>query len=92
MWPQMAARMGIRELRNSLTSTLRRVSAGETIEVTHHGRPVAQITPVGHNRLEELFAASDVTPPSGQTRPSKLFPVTTGLSASAALDDDRGER
>jgi prevent-host-death family protein len=45
-------RMGIRELRDNLTKTIRRVRAGETIEITHDGEPVALLTPIsrGSNR------------------------------------------
>ena len=38
--------MGIRELRDTLTQAIRRVRAGETIEVTHDGEPVAVIISV----------------------------------------------
>jgi antitoxin (DNA-binding transcriptional repressor) of toxin-antitoxin stability system len=39
-------RIGIRELRDTLTATIRRVRAGETFEVTHDGVPVALLAPV----------------------------------------------
>jgi prevent-host-death family protein len=42
MWTQM----GIRELRDNLTDAIRRVAAGERIEVTRDGVPVALISPV----------------------------------------------
>jgi prevent-host-death family protein len=35
-----------RELRNNVSSVLRRVEAGETFRVTVHGREVAQLGPV----------------------------------------------
>jgi prevent-host-death family protein len=37
-------RIGIRELRQRASDYLRRVEAGETIEVTDRGRPVALLT------------------------------------------------
>jgi prevent-host-death family protein len=37
--------VGIRELRQRMSELLRRVAAGETIEVTNRGRPVALLTP-----------------------------------------------
>ena len=47
--------VGIRELRQRASELLRLVEAGETVEVTDRGRPVALITPVpaleGLNRL-----------------------------------------
>ncbi len=38
--------VGIRELRQRASEYLRRVAAGETIEVTDRGRPVALLTPI----------------------------------------------
>ena len=38
--------VGVRELRQRASELLRRVEAGETIEVTDRGRPVALLTPV----------------------------------------------
>jgi prevent-host-death family protein len=39
-------RVGIRELRQNAGALIRRVIAGETIEVTERGRPVARIVPL----------------------------------------------
>jgi prevent-host-death family protein len=41
----LIARAGIRELRQNLSRYIDRVKAGETIEVTEHGRPVAALVP-----------------------------------------------
>ena len=43
---RMANRVGIRELRQNLSVYLRRVAAGERLEVTERGRPVAQLVPL----------------------------------------------
>jgi antitoxin (DNA-binding transcriptional repressor) of toxin-antitoxin stability system len=48
-------RVGVRELRRQASAILRRVAAGETIEVTDRGRPVALLLrtmPSGVARLE----------------------------------------
>jgi prevent-host-death family protein len=59
------ARVGVRELRQRASELLRRVEAGETIEVTDRGRPVALLTPVPEaGPLERLRAAGDVSAPS----------------------------
>jgi prevent-host-death family protein len=42
---QGPARVGVRELRQNLSVYLDRVKAGETLEVTEHGQPVAQLGP-----------------------------------------------
>ncbi len=39
------ARVGVRELRQNLSVYLARVKAGETLDVTEHGQPVAQLGP-----------------------------------------------
>jgi prevent-host-death family protein len=48
-------RVGVRELRREASAILRRVAAGETVEVTDRGRPVAVLLkamPSGLARLE----------------------------------------
>ena len=78
-------RIGIRELRQQASSILRRVSAGETVEVTDRGRPVALMVrtmPSGLARLEQegllrpavgdLLALEPVQPGPGTRSPSEL--------------------
>ncbi len=87
----MPEQIGIRELRDTLTATIRRVRAGETIEITHHHQPVAVLAPVHTDRIERLLMASDITAPKPLDRPFRRFPATSGVTASAALEDDRAE-
>ena len=58
-------RVGVRELRQNASVLLRRVAAGEVIEVTDRGRAVARIVPMHEeSRLDQLVAegrASAVT-------------------------------
>ena len=82
-------RIGIRELRDNLTSTIRRVRAGEIIEVTHDGVPVAVLAPLPEGRLARLTARADVTAGKPLERPLRRFPVTGPMTASAAIQDDR---
>jgi prevent-host-death family protein len=50
-------RAGIRELRQNASALIRRVIAGETIEVTERGRPVARIVPLqGRSVLDQMVA------------------------------------
>jgi prevent-host-death family protein len=54
-------RIGIRELRQRASDYLRRVEAGETIEVTDRGRPVALLTPIPKaSPVERLRASGDI--------------------------------
>jgi prevent-host-death family protein len=62
---QRLARVGVRELRQNLSVYLDRVKAGETLEVTEHGLPVAQLGPRGAKRdsiLDRLIAEGRATP------------------------------
>ena len=54
-------RIGIRELRQRASDYLRRVEAGETIEVTDRGRPIALLTPIpSAPPIERLRASGDI--------------------------------
>jgi prevent-host-death family protein len=88
----MRSRIGIRELRDTLTTTIRRVRHGETIEVTHDGVPVAILAPVGSDRVQRLVAGGDVTAPTPLKELLRRFPVTGELTAAEAIEDDRAER
>jgi len=48
---------GIRELRQNASSLIRRVIAGETIEVTERGRPVARIVPLQDRSVLDQMVA-----------------------------------
>ncbi len=59
------ARVGVRELRQNLSVYLDRVKAGETLEVTERGEPVAELRPRPMERrsvLDRLIAEGRVTP------------------------------
>lgn len=88
----MRSRIGIRELRDTLTATIRRVRNGETLEVTHDGVPVAVIAPVRGDRIQQLVAGGDVTAPAPLKTAIRRFPVTGEVTAAEAIEDDRAER
>ncbi len=88
----MRSRIGIRELRDTLTATIRRVRNGETLEVTHDGVPVAILAPVRGDRVEQLLAGGGVTAPTPLAEPLRRFPVTGELTATEAIEEDRAER
>jgi prevent-host-death family protein len=73
------SQVGVRELRQRASELLRRVEAGETIEVTDRGRPVAVLAPLpDRGPLERLRAAGDLTRGTGDIadlpEPIKLVP------------------
>jgi prevent-host-death family protein len=53
------ASVGVRDLRQRASELLRRVEAGETIEITNRGRPVALLSPIPEGGLYERMLASD---------------------------------
>jgi prevent-host-death family protein len=62
---QEPARVGVRELRQNLSVYLDRVKAGETLEVTERGRPVAELRPRPPERrsiLDQMIADGRATP------------------------------
>ena len=61
------ARVGVRELRQNLSVYLDRVKAGETLEVTEHGQPVARLGPraaADTSSIERLIAEGRATAPT----------------------------
>jgi antitoxin (DNA-binding transcriptional repressor) of toxin-antitoxin stability system len=88
----MNSSMGIRALRDNLTATIRRVRAGETIDITHHGQRVATLAPARPGRIERLLQDGDITPPTPLDRPLERRRPTGGTTASRALEEDRAER
>jgi prevent-host-death family protein len=55
--------VGVRELRQKASELLRRVEAGETLEITDRGRPVAILAPLpDEGPLARMRAAGEITP------------------------------
>jgi prevent-host-death family protein len=65
--------VGVRELKNKLSSYLEAVKEGQEIIVTDHGKPVARLVQMGDtgDRLAELIARGEATAP---TRKRSLRP------------------
>ncbi|MBA2364890.1 MAG: type II toxin-antitoxin system prevent-host-death family antitoxin [Actinobacteria bacterium] len=83
--------VGVRELKNSLSSYLRRVRQGETVVVTDRGVPVARMIPAGvPEHLANLMADGRVTW-SGESfvPPRKLPPLAPGPPLSDYIAEDR---
>ena len=54
-------KVGIRELKQQASAVLRRVVAGEVIEVTDHGHRIARIVPLLPSGLEQLMVEGRAT-------------------------------
>jgi prevent-host-death family protein len=57
----MSNAVGIRELRQQTSRVLKRVVAGETVEITEHGHPIARIVPLRPGVLDQLAAEGRAT-------------------------------
>lgn len=87
------ATVGVRELRQHASRVLDRVKAGETIDVTEYGRPVARLVPLdksdGYRRLVEdgeiLVGSQDVLSVHPVSVPSG---VRMSDDLAALRDDD----
>lgn len=79
-----------RTLRNESAEVLRQVQAGQSFQITNHGRPVALLIPLPDTPLERLRAAG-ATIPAGGCDFTALERVQ-GLSSREVLDDLRGDR
>jgi prevent-host-death family protein len=81
--------VGVRELRQRASELLRRVEAGETIEVTDRGRPVALLTPVPDaGPLTRLRAAGETTAAGGDIEDlGAPLPLAPGQEPPSAVLD-----
>jgi prevent-host-death family protein len=77
--------IGVRELKQSLSETLKAVGRGEQVRVTIRGKAVADIVPAGiagDDRLRELVAQGRVVPPS-RSRPPRAPRLATSTKTAA---------
>lgn len=95
-----SARVGVRELRQNLSVYLDRVKAGETLEVTEHGQPVAQLgprRPKPASILDQMIADGRITPATIRPRdippplpdPDPSGPTLTEILLQMRDEDDR---
>jgi prevent-host-death family protein len=80
--------IGVRDLKRSLSATLRAVERGEQVRVTVRGRAVADIVPAGaapgDDRIRELVTEGRVTPPAAQ-RPHRAPRLARAARSASAL-------
>lgn len=86
-------RINHRELRNSSSSILRDVAAGEIIEVTNHGEVAAILVPPSLTPFEVLVAAGKVRLPSSSPAALRLVNRSKSrLTSAEIIATTRGER
>jgi prevent-host-death family protein len=81
------ASTGIRELRQRASELLRRVEAGETIEITDRGRPVAVLAPLPDQRpIDRLRATGDLVPAGSElTDLPEPLPLAPGQESPSSV-------
>ena len=90
------ASVGVRELRQNLSVYLRRVGAGETLEVTERGRPVALLGPLpGRSGMLDRLVSDGLARPARRSPSSLQVPeppaTPLAMSASEALAQLRAD-
>ena len=85
-------RVGVRELKQNASRVLERVKAGETVEVTQQGRPVALLSPLHPaDEYDRLVDAGDVLPGTQDVLAGRAVPVEDHLRLSDELAELRDD-
>ena len=90
---RVAVTVGVRELKNQLSSYLDRVKAGEDVTVTEHGRPIARLTAIAPDvdRRAALIEAGIIRPASDTRRrlPTRRVTLAPGEPLDALVARQR---
>ncbi|KAA1250031.1 type II toxin-antitoxin system Phd/YefM family antitoxin [Mycobacterium simiae] len=78
--------IGVRELRQYASKYLEEVAAGESIEITDRGRPVARLVPITGDPWEDLIIAGEVVKAAHRVNTDDLEPAAYTHSASKHLE------
>jgi prevent-host-death family protein len=80
-----------REMRNRSGELLRRVEAGESVQVNNNGRPAAMIVPVGGSVLDGLIARGEARPARTSVETLEaIVRVVSPVSSGELVEDSRG--
>ena len=92
--------VGVRDLKNQLSSYLREVKAGQRLLVTERGTVIAELRPPtesdkGHtapSALDDWVRAGRIVPPKASRAPLPASPVhAEDGTAERLLEEERGE-
>lgn len=79
----------MRELRQNASKYLENVAAGESIEITDRGRPVARLVPITGDPWQDLVSTGEVALAVRRLKVDDIKPRTYPHSASEALEQLR---
>lgn len=82
-------RVGIAELKNSLSQQLRAVEAGDVVEVMDRARPIARIVPVPSRKTVTIRPSKR---PFTTVRDRRFAPLDLGTSSDELLREERRDR
>ncbi|WP_428338610.1 type II toxin-antitoxin system Phd/YefM family antitoxin [Mycobacterium sp.] len=83
--------IGVRELRQHASRYLAEVAAGESIEITDRGHPVAHLVPITGDRWQDLISAGEIVKAARSMNIDDLRPLTYPHSASETLERLRSD-
>jgi prevent-host-death family protein len=78
--------IGVRQLRQHASRYLQEVAAGESIEITDRGHPIARLVPITSDPWEDLINAGEVVKATRQMNIDDLKPAAYAHSASETLE------
>lgn len=78
------AEVGIRALKQNASAVVSDAASGETVTITHRGRPVAQMTAIPSSRLQALIGSGRAR--IARRRLEELSAPATGPTLSAELE------
>ncbi len=83
--------IGVRELRQNASRYLEEVAAGESIEITDRGHPVARLVPITGDPWQDLISAGEVVKATRPVSVDDIKPAAYRHSASEALERLRSD-
>jgi prevent-host-death family protein len=78
--------IGVRELRQHASRYLEEVAAGESIEITDRGHPVARLVPITSDPWKDLISTGEVVEAARPMNIDDLKPAAYAHSASETLE------
>lgn len=86
----MSVTVGIRELKAELSRYVREARSGETVVITDHGTPVAELRPIGGDSVfERLLAEGLITAPTAAKTDAFPPPIPARGTVSDLVADQR---
>jgi prevent-host-death family protein len=83
--------IGVRELRQNASRYLEEVAAGESIEITDRGHPVARLVPITGDPWEDLISAGEVVKAARRVNIVDIHPVAYPHRGSEVLERLRSD-